>query len=46
MSGKQMKLLRRGAKRFKLPYKLLKKGYKSLNYQDKLKFLQEARLLP
>lgn len=46
MNGNKAKLLRKGAKRLKLPYAILKKGFKSLNHPDKLKFLEEARLLP
>lgn len=44
MSNKNMKLLRKGAKKFKLPYKALKKAYKKLNPEDREKFLHEARI--
>lgn len=45
MSQKNMKLLRRGATKFKLPYGLLKKGFKGLGEGEKKKFLKVARMI-
>ena len=38
-----MKLLRKGARKFKLPYEALKKSFKSASVEEKTKFLEEAR---
>lgn len=43
MSAKTMKLLRKGAKKFNLPYKDLKRAFKQLDAEGRDKFLQEAR---
>lgn len=45
MSGKNMKLLRQGAKKYKLPYKILKRAFLHINSEDKGKFLKEARMI-
>jgi hypothetical protein len=44
MSGKNFKLLRKGARKFRLPYKNLKKSYKKLAKEKKERFLFEARM--
>lgn len=43
MSAKTMKLLRKGAKKFNLPYKDMKKAYKNLKGEEKEQFLKDAR---
>ena len=43
MSAKNMKLLRKGAEKLKLPYKMLKKSFKKLTLKEKEKFLADAR---
>lgn len=45
MSQKNMKLLRRGAEKFKLPYKSLKSAYKTLDEVQKRNFLRVARMM-
>ena len=45
MSQKNMKLLRRGAKKFKLPYESLKSSFKSLDTKQKGNFLKVARMI-
>jgi hypothetical protein len=44
MSGKNMKLLRKGAKKFHLPYTSLKDAFKNLDNEGKRKFLTKARI--
>jgi hypothetical protein len=44
MSGKNMKLLRKGAKKFQLPYKGLKSAFKKLDNDQKAKFKKQAKV--
>lgn len=45
MSGKNFKLLRKGARKFKLPYKDLKNSYKKLAKEKRDRFLFEAKMI-
>jgi hypothetical protein len=45
MSQKQIKLLRKGARLYDLPYKTLKKAFKHISPEDKTKFLKEAKVI-
>lgn len=43
MSGRNIKILRKGARMFNAPYGKVKRAFKSLDKQERLKFLEEAR---
>ena len=43
MSGKNMKILRKGSRLYKLPYTKVKKAFKHLEKPDRNIFLEEAR---
>ena len=44
MSQKNLKLLRQGAKKFKLPYKHLKSSFNKLDNTEKAKFRKQAKV--
>ncbi len=43
MSGKNMKILRKGSRLYKLPYSKVKRAFKHLEKPDRQKFLDGAR---